>query len=635
MIGLAISMGSHALLLPCPGDGAIAAEPTAGKTATDTLQPLTVAGSSVAGANVQPVNGQSVVEPSTIEHAVQEGQTLSQLGRLYQVDAATVARFNGLAVDAVLRVGQVLRVPTSSQTVRLAQVDASIASVTIEVEPESSGSGANVASQEANRADGLLKAEQDSALNRLQQKRQRLKQGLAQAKVAKLESEAIVSPKLQDRIVPTVMEPVKLDQPQVEQPKVDVQQPALVGQVSQPQAAKQVAVVTVPTQPEVVSAPVVSSPTYRVAAGDTLSAIARLHGISQQQLIEANRLRNPDLIQANQVLVIPEQKSAPILDSVPASLNALTQVEAVSTTEVPVIGLEPASQAGSLPTSQVEPKLSPSTAVAAVPTLRRIPVTRPSVVTQEHDHVENLRLEIVRLREKYRVAASNSSGTTPTPVKVAASLRTSSQSSSQPASRLVNPDAGANLGRSQSQVQPPAASKLKPQVMAAAPLGSESYAPLIPSPVGQMVSPELPPLGSGDRYLPENAPKSSGYIWPAKGMLSSGYGWRWGRMHKGIDIAAPTGTPIVAAAAGIVTYAGWNAGGYGNLVEITHPDGSETLYAHNNRILVKEGQPVEQGQQIAEMGSTGYSTGPHSHFEIHVPGQGAVNPIAYLQRPKA
>jgi murein DD-endopeptidase MepM/ murein hydrolase activator NlpD len=122
----------------------------------------------------------------------------------------------------------------------------------------------------------------------------------------------------------------------------------------------------------------------------------------------------------------------------------------------------------------------------------------------------------------------------------------------------------------------------------------------------------------------------NGYIWPSAGILTSGYGWRWGRMHRGIDIAGPIGTPIFAAAPGVVTYAGWNDGGYGNLVEIEHPDGSLTVYAHNDRILVNEGQKVAQGEQISEMGTTGRSTGPHLHFEIHPNGQGAVNPMALL-----
>jgi murein DD-endopeptidase MepM/ murein hydrolase activator NlpD len=105
-------------------------------------------------------------------------------------------------------------------------------------------------------------------------------------------------------------------------------------------------------------------------------------------------------------------------------------------------------------------------------------------------------------------------------------------------------------------------------------------------------------------------------------------------MHKGIDIAAPIGTPIVAAADGKVISAGWNSGGYGNLVKIKHFDGSITLYAHNSKILVRRGQWVKQGQQIAKMGSTGFSTGPHLHFEIHPKGKQAVNPIALLPRKK-
>jgi murein DD-endopeptidase MepM/ murein hydrolase activator NlpD len=165
-----------------------------------------------------------------------------------------------------------------------------------------------------------------------------------------------------------------------------------------------------------------------------------------------------------------------------------------------------------------------------------------------------------------------------------------------------------------------------------APTAPRQYNDMVSPPVGETVGPELPPLSVPDDYLPDAPMKFTGYIWPAKGVLTSGYGWRWGRMHKGVDIAAPIGTPIAAAAAGEVISAGWNSGGYGNLVKIKHPDGSVTLYAHNSRILVRSGQMVEQGDLIALMGSTGYSTGPHLHFEIHPPGQGAVNPIAYLPR---
>ena len=123
------------------------------------------------------------------------------------------------------------------------------------------------------------------------------------------------------------------------------------------------------------------------------------------------------------------------------------------------------------------------------------------------------------------------------------------------------------------------------------------------------------------------------WLMPARGLLTSGFGWRWGRMHKGIDIANSVGTAIVAAQHGRVTFAGWSDGGYGYLVEITHGDGSRSLYAHQSRILVREGEEVLQGQQIGEMGSTGRSTGPHLHFEIHAPGYGAINPMDVLQQP--
>ncbi len=168
--------------------------------------------------------------------------------------------------------------------------------------------------------------------------------------------------------------------------------------------------------------------------------------------------------------------------------------------------------------------------------------------------------------------------------------------------------------------------------VATAPIKVEFYNRFLIPPIGETVNPELPPLSSPDQYLPDSPQKFKGYIWPAKGVFTSGYGMRWGRMHGGIDIAAPIGTPILAAAPGEVVVAGWNSGGYGKLVKLKHPDGSLTLYAHNHRILVRKGQEVDQGQQIAEMGSTGRSTGPHLHFEIHPAGKGAANPLAYLPK---
>ena len=100
-------------------------------------------------------------------------------------------------------------------------------------------------------------------------------------------------------------------------------------------------------------------------------------------------------------------------------------------------------------------------------------------------------------------------------------------------------------------------------------------------------------------------------------------------MHKGVDFAARTGTRISAADGGTVTWAGWKSGGWGYLVVINHGNGLETYYAHNSKVLVRVGQKVTKGQQIAKMGSTGNSTGPHVHFEIHKNGN-YVNPWRYI-----
>ncbi|MDQ3122459.1 MAG: peptidoglycan DD-metalloendopeptidase family protein, partial [Actinomycetota bacterium] len=123
-------------------------------------------------------------------------------------------------------------------------------------------------------------------------------------------------------------------------------------------------------------------------------------------------------------------------------------------------------------------------------------------------------------------------------------------------------------------------------------------------------------------------PSSSGLIWPVNGTVVSGFGWRWGRMHEGIDISASSGTPNWAAAAGTVIHAGW-LGGYGNLVVVDHGDGLATAYAHASAILVGVGQLVSQGETVSLVGSTGNSSGPHLHFEVRVNGV-AVDPLLYL-----
>lgn len=115
---------------------------------------------------------------------------------------------------------------------------------------------------------------------------------------------------------------------------------------------------------------------------------------------------------------------------------------------------------------------------------------------------------------------------------------------------------------------------------------------------------------------------------PSRGVVSSGYGKRWGKMHKGVDIAAPIGTTVIATLNGEVTYAGWQEG-YGKVIKIKHEKEIETVYGHLSVINVVKGQTVKKGEKIGEVGSTGNSTGPHIHFEIRVNGL-PNNPMNYI-----
>ncbi|HEY6607212.1 MAG TPA: peptidoglycan DD-metalloendopeptidase family protein [Gaiellaceae bacterium] len=123
-------------------------------------------------------------------------------------------------------------------------------------------------------------------------------------------------------------------------------------------------------------------------------------------------------------------------------------------------------------------------------------------------------------------------------------------------------------------------------------------------------------------------PSSHGLIWPVSGPVTSPFGYRWGRLHAGIDIGVGYGTPIHAAASGTVVLAGWT-GGYGNYTCIDHGGGLATCYAHQSSYAVSAGAHVSQGQVIGYVGSTGHSFGAHLHFEVRINGT-PVDPLGYL-----
>jgi len=126
----------------------------------------------------------------------------------------------------------------------------------------------------------------------------------------------------------------------------------------------------------------------------------------------------------------------------------------------------------------------------------------------------------------------------------------------------------------------------------------------------------------------DSTPSSSGLIWPVSGPVVSPFGYRWGRLHAGIDIAVPYGTPIHAAGAGTVVLAGW-VSGYGNYTCIDHGGGMATCYAHQSSFAISQGAAVSQGQVIGYVGCTGHCFGPHLHFEVRINGT-PVDPLGYL-----
>lgn len=121
------------------------------------------------------------------------------------------------------------------------------------------------------------------------------------------------------------------------------------------------------------------------------------------------------------------------------------------------------------------------------------------------------------------------------------------------------------------------------------------------------------------------------YVMPTKGIFTSSFGYRWGVLHAGIDLANAIGTPIYAVSDGVVIDAGPTAG-YGMWVKLLHADGTVTLYGHVNTTLVSVGERVMAGDQIATMGSRGFSTGPHLHFEVLLGGTERVDPVPWLAK---
>ncbi|MGH8001888.1 MAG: peptidoglycan DD-metalloendopeptidase family protein, partial [Brasilonema sp.] len=557
-----------------------------------------------------------------------------------------------------------------------------------------------------------LKAQQEFALKRLQEKSNRLRKSLVEWRTEETKD---LSQQPATQFVQPMAVAEKMPQTstitateQLSSTTSDVSRSRLVSRLKQKSEAQ---VLTGEASVAVVAPATViaqtATATYEVKPGDTIGAIANDYGISVSELVKANHLNNPHQLQISQKLSIPVAENSDATQPTVAmesstvgasrttnvgetSLHSVIANSSSVTVPTPVLGNTQflsyiqSTTADLAENNITNTQTSSTTTSYGVGGDTPIPrvfteaqlAQRPTATTttkqvKNNQRLRSLQLEIEKLREKYRsqqagstvvsegneannasvaVPVSNQNDgavpiSVPRPNNAAVQIPVTGQNNTTVpilVPRPLAPNYGGQPGkpvyRARRPINEPINPELLPNQAIVTPSMGVDASRSLGSLRGSTVSPQLPPLAAVDRYLPrpidENtAPPSTStaaYMWPAKGTLTSGYGWRWGRMHRGIDIANSTGTPIYASADGVVEKASWNSGGYGNLVDIRHADGSMTRYGHNSKLLVQPGQQVRQGQIIANMGSTGFSTGPHSHFEIHPTGKGAVNPIALL-----
>ena len=579
MLGIALSVGASGALIPSP-DAAVAANAPVPSTTTEAFSSDTATQTATAP-----------VEASTQQivgyHTIASGESLWQIAQQHGVGLQDLKAANALAPETSISVGQVLKVPAS--TLHPARTLA-------RTEP------VKVASAVTNTLSDSVSDTTVRPLNVTEVNRRVSSATPERAESASALSEMPVRPAVEIAEAPT--EPV------------------------QPTAAES-------AQPVITAyAPAPSS--YRVQSGDTLRSIASSLGTTPEALVRANSLIDPDVIFVGSTLVVPAdaaptqpltKKATPVAEAsqsrpvvansdrlsrlrsmatTPDSATLLAQVRSATPTEAVSVGGEELTErdvlGGTSNTGGQDPYAS--NLLAEVEEIKT-----QSVQVSEAESVE-LKSDVAEPEEGTLLARADGSDRI-------------SRLSLPNRERVSTEATGA-----ENSLQAADRAEVDPDLLAAAPLSPDTYIPAQRS-AGQVVSPDMPLLPSEDEYLPEAPDYFDGYIWPTEGTITSGFGWRWGRMHRGVDVAGPIGTPIVAAAAGVVERAGWTSGGYGNIVEIRHPDGSMTRYAHNNSVIVSAGQSVKQGQQIAEMGSTGYSTGPHLHFEVYL-NDDAVNPVVYL-----
>lgn len=632
-LGLALSLGATGSLV----SSAEAAD------STQLAALPTVAGS----ADALPSFGSSRPEGmSASYHTVADGETIWDIAKQHGLTVEDIKLANGIVEGQTIQSGQVLKVPTvaSSAAVLLSPVEVEVAK---SAEPVPVPAEVEVAAlPESGTATGLSKVTiAELQLNEPQAAPNEVSVAAATEPAARADETATnpTAPRVEVAAAPrSLPEAEATDTWTRSQSVARVDAPATetsaVRQLSEQLNATVESAATkrkAETDPQE-SLPVLSAEgtlTHRVGSGETIWSIARSYGLDPETLQRSNQIADPRFILPGDEIVIPANQ--PLAVSPSSATEHLSHRQLTAERQMAAIAplVEIPSSSSSAESAQAAP--ADDRAATSVESAADMTDNAAREVAVADPFVEEMLSEVAAATESQvgntaSVAARQATeiSTNFEESRVESAAVTSELEGFVPAEVAVNPqfaetEEAAELDGVDNRLD-------AEELLAAAPLGSEVYAPVIENPAGRVVTPEMPVLPGRDAYLPEAPNRFDGYMWPAQGVLTSGYGWRWGRMHRGVDIAGPVGTPIYAAGPGVVVASGWNSGGYGNLVDIRHPDGSMTRYAHNSRLLVSAGQQVRQGQQIAEMGSTGYSTGPHLHFEIHLPNQGTVNPIALL-----
>jgi len=603
MLGLALSVGaSGALVSQAEASAAVSAPIASETTRAFSSDSQTSAGEA---AEVGQEAGQSTQPETVAYHTVASGESLWQIAQQHRVGLRDLKFANGLPPETAIRVGQVLRVPALSTN---AQSDAS--SEAQEVFPTTQ----IVFEEVAAASEPVLVARTPSTPSNNSEAASAASEPVAKELAADTRGEAVAGSE------------AVADSETIEQ-SASIQIEIADASSIQSETPLETQAELVP----VVTALAVSQPfdSYQVRSGDTLASISSSLGTTPEEIMNANALANPNVIIAGTTLRVPTSSEQSTVNKTDTSIRSSSDDSFSDASSERLAHLQ--STAARPEASRILGELR-SASPATPDSVGGVVVTEQAVIgadstdeslseVQSADpYVANLLEDVQAVREtSVRVSEA-----------VTSEAVTSNTGSANDRPSLLASSPGPVQEASSSEQVALAPTSADAELLAAAPLSPDAYIPAQRPAAGQVVSPDMPILPEADEFLPEAPEYFNGYVWPTQGTVTSGFGWRWGRMHRGVDVAGPVGTPVVAAATGTVEQAGWNSGGYGNLVDIRHPDGSMTRYAHNSRLNVSAGQAVRQGQQIAEMGSTGYSTGPHLHFEVHVSGQGAVNPVAYL-----